>query len=977
VACLDEQTLAMLVARSLPERERAAVVAHVAGCGRCEDTLRVLVELYVTPDPGAAETVPSRGPRHEVIAIEQGTTLGRFVVVKELGRGGMGVVYEGYDPELDRKVALKVLRHDGHHERGDLQSRLHREAQAMARLVHPNVVTVLDVGLDTHGPTPRLFVAMEYVAGTTLRGWIEAQPRSLAEIVRVFAEAGRGLAAAHRAGIVHRDFKPDNVLIDHDGHPRVTDFGLARAFGDAAAAHEPATATSHPRFLSTELTEADAIVGTPSYMAPEQIDDRDVGPAADQFAWFVALHEALFGARPFPERSLEARIAAIRQGALTMSSSERPVPARLRAALRRGLAFEPAARFADMGAAVRAVERARRSRVAGVLLAGLPVAAAAVVLAASRPDDASTRTACPDPDAELHGVWDPAVEQQVRERFTAVLPDSEAATTSVVQTLHERTAAWRAAMREVCEAQVPGQPVAPEVAVRADCLRRRKLELAGFMEGLLGADAVALRGGYAALRELPAIDTCSRPSRYLTEEHVLVDPQQRSEIDEIRDDLVRARALGVVGRPVEERDTIRRAVARARVLDYPPVLAEALVDLGKVQARLAEAESAEEALREAIRLAVAHRHHDVAARALLATMRQRNDAGAHDEARRLADLALGHVEALGGNDELRRDVLLQAGYGERLAGDLERARSLWDEAATLSSEPVDELIDALNLAVLAADLGHWGAAEAAMRTGVDLAPQLYGPVHGATAMLHHNLAAALCGVGRPDDALAEYGRASDVYTALYGKAHPVLAEVDLAAAACLRDAGRIDHAGRRLDDARRSLAHRASIPQRDDLDADGLALEAHTAPIADVLVRLDVLEDRIGEHEGHDSLAVAELQHGVGRALAARGQSKQAVVLLRTALRAHERRLGPHMPATAAVRAELGIASIEVDPAEARAQLDRALADLQPEHGHPRVRIEALRARARLREAAEPGDARRDRAAADAIADAHPQLQLR
>src|SRR5690349_17448959 len=189
---------------------------------------------------------------------EPGDTVGRFVVLQRLGEGGMGVVYTAYDPELDRKVAIKLLKsaEEGH-------ARLLREAQAMARLQHPNVIAVHDVGTL---PGNRVFVAMELVAGATLRGWLKAAPRAWREVIAIMRQAGVGLAAAHDAGLVHRDFKPDNVLVGDDGRVRVMDFGLARL---GAADPELSSGSHDTGPLSTPLTMAGTVVGTPAYMAPE------------------------------------------------------------------------------------------------------------------------------------------------------------------------------------------------------------------------------------------------------------------------------------------------------------------------------------------------------------------------------------------------------------------------------------------------------------------------------------------------------------------------------------------------------------------------------------------------------------------------------------------------------------------------------------------------------------------------------------
>jgi eukaryotic-like serine/threonine-protein kinase len=186
--------------------------------------------------PGLQNTIGDpdfAGARDDEAPLECGTSVGRYVLLQPIGQGGMGIVYGAYDPELDRKVALKVLHRDQSHRDNDTQGalRLVREARAMASSSHPNVVSVHDVGT-VRG---RVFIAMELVDGQSLTQWLAAQPRPWREVVRVFVEAGRGLAAAHTVGMVHRDFKPDNVLVGKDGRVRVTDFGLAYQVGRGGA----------------------------------------------------------------------------------------------------------------------------------------------------------------------------------------------------------------------------------------------------------------------------------------------------------------------------------------------------------------------------------------------------------------------------------------------------------------------------------------------------------------------------------------------------------------------------------------------------------------------------------------------------------------------------------------------------------------------------------------------------------------------
>jgi predicted Ser/Thr protein kinase len=269
--------------------------------------------------------------------------VGRYEVVRRLGEGGMSVVYAAYDDALGREVALKFL----HAElAGDVgwRERLHREAQAMARLRHPNVVHVYETG-EHDG---QAFIVMELVPGPTLRAWGRAQARTVAEIVDLHLQAGRGLAAAHAAGIVHRDYKPDNVLVDEAGHARVLDFGLARS-----GKLPPRDGLS----LDRAAPDVTAPGGTPEYMAPEHLAGQSVDARADQFAFCVALWEALHGSRPFVGDSIEA-LSASMQLPIVRERAEHDVLTEIDDVLERGLSPDPAARHGSMNELIAALESA-------------------------------------------------------------------------------------------------------------------------------------------------------------------------------------------------------------------------------------------------------------------------------------------------------------------------------------------------------------------------------------------------------------------------------------------------------------------------------------------------------------------------------------------------------------------------------------------------------------------------------------------
>ena len=379
--CLSENTLQQLLDGKLSASERRDAHLHFDTCAACREMFSTLARVLSTPasgpppdsDGSESPVDESRAVRH---AIAPGTQVNRFIIQAPLGAGGMGVVYVADDPVLGRKVALKLIHADycGGPASEEWRVRLIREARAIARLSHPNVITVHEIGLD--GDRPHL--AMELVEGNTLRSWLTASPRSWHDIVVVFINAGRGLLAAHQAGLVHRDFKPDNVLIGHDGRIRVTDFGLAyplpgldRDGPEEPAPEEPGKTSgavgSDGKDLQERLTRTGALVGTPGYLAPEVLCGCTADFASDQFAYCVALWEALAGERPYPGPTFGDLRRQMAKGPAMLNASK--IPRRLRRILRRGLDPDPTNRWSNMDALLTQV----RASVRGDLIEGLIV----------------------------------------------------------------------------------------------------------------------------------------------------------------------------------------------------------------------------------------------------------------------------------------------------------------------------------------------------------------------------------------------------------------------------------------------------------------------------------------------------------------------------------------------------------------------------------------------------------------------------
>jgi tetratricopeptide (TPR) repeat protein len=365
---LTDDGVALLVSGLLDAPARADVDEHLANCAAC---FQLVASVARESLPAAA-----RGQR----PLDGGAQVGRYLLHRAIGAGGMGVVYAARDPDLDRPVAIKLLRGASG---AQGRSRVLHEAQAMAKLSHPNVVSVYDVGTFQD----QVFIAMELVEGPTLRQWLAARKRSWSEVLEIFAGAGRGLAAAHTAGLVHRDFKPDNVLIGKEGVARVTDFGLARV--DESVVLPPGGAApveSGPGALQpTRMTRTGGLVGSPAYMSPEQMSGKGVDARADQFSFCVALYEALYDVRPFAGETLPQLTDSLKSGAVAEPPPANEVPAWLHRVLLRGLSPSPAERFPSMEALLAVLERRlgwqrRRFIYAASLAALVALAIAAVAL---------------------------------------------------------------------------------------------------------------------------------------------------------------------------------------------------------------------------------------------------------------------------------------------------------------------------------------------------------------------------------------------------------------------------------------------------------------------------------------------------------------------------------------------------------------------------------------------------------------------
>ena len=466
-------------------------------------------------------------------------SLGRFEVRERVGQGGMGLVYAAWDPDLARQVAIKVVRPDA----ADDQSgdKLLSEARTLARLQHPNVVTLLDAGRTGH----RVWIAMEFVP-TSVDRWLKTDPEPDA-IVNVFRQAAQGLLAAHRAGLVHRDFKPGNVLLRDDGSAAVADFGLARRVTEGIAAGR---------------------AGTPFYMSPEQFDGAALDARSDQYSWCVALYHALHGEHPYLGESVQDRRTSSRSGRLRRTADRRGLPTRIDTVLARGLAEDPDDRFGDMEALLDAFDRRdQRRRWAVTGLVGVAAVVAVGTLAGSDATDP-----CHVAATALDDVWNDERRERLEQRFRAVKPAMATQTAAAVEGVLDRYAAdWTEARVMACKAaQGPEDPGHSLVDRRNACLDARRVHLQTAVEDLLVADADAIEHARELVDGLPSLERCDDPDALMNSVPPPEDRERATQIEALHARLARANTQFLLGRYAEAVDLARDARRAADEVDYAP-----------------------------------------------------------------------------------------------------------------------------------------------------------------------------------------------------------------------------------------------------------------------------------------------------------------------------------------------------------------------------------------------------------------------
>jgi tetratricopeptide (TPR) repeat protein/predicted Ser/Thr protein kinase len=870
------------------------------------------------------------------------TLAGRYMVFDQLGQGGMGVVLAAYDTRLDRRVALKLLRPQEAPERStsDGEARLVREAQAMARLNHPQVVAVYDAGPLEDGA---LFIAMEYVEGQTLRRWCEQQRRPWREVLEAYIAAGKGLAAAHAAGLIHRDFKPDNVLVGNDGRVRVTDFGLARANPG------PSTPEQIPASLSSEtwgssLTVPGTLMGTPKYMAPELMRGEPAGLRSDLFAFCVSLYEALYGQLPFPAESMAEYYKARKEGRVTPPPPQSEVPAWVARAVIQGLQADPNQRPASMEALLATLqddpEVKRRDWRRGVALGSAAVML--VGLAAWGWARQSAREpVCGRVERRLDGIWDASVKQRVRESLLGTgLPYAPDTAERVSAWLDGYAQRWVKQGTELCEAGQAAQ-LPRLAALQESCLARRRSRLRATTELMArGSDKELMEKAAQAVQSLPPIEDCADARALTAAAPPPEDPTVRAKVEALQEKEDRLEALQEAGKYKEGLEAGEALLREVEPVGHAPLHAQVLYQLALLRDATGDYNGAEELARQALAASARGRDRVMMSRALsllayVVGMRQQ----------RLQD-ALQLVPAVEALAESTDDSLVQAFALNNLGNLLARqgrypeawerhtrARTLREEALGLEHPAVAASLN--NLGMVAWWMGRYEEAWKLTERSVALNEKVLGPDHPTLSRQRMNLGGTLREMGKYEEARKQFQLALSAQQKLLGPEHPSVAQSLSNLSIVLSDLGRYEEA---REHALRSITLREKLlgPEHPEL------ADTH-ANLGYALMELGLHEEALKQHTraltlrqkelGPEHALVSESLRYQGTVLARMGRYAEAREKLERAMVIHERAYGKEHPDVAyplLAQAELLLARGR--PAEALPLLERAL-KVTPEGG--------------------------------------------
>jgi len=857
---------------------------------------------------------------------EPGVMLGRYLVLEPLGRGGMGVVLAAFDSALERKVALKLVRPPGREPKAAARSRsaLRREAQALAALAHPNVVPVYDVGeFSIPDSPPGLYIAMELQPGQTLRQWAK-KPRPWRDIVDVFLDAGRGLAAAHRAGIVHGDFKPANVVRRDDGRVVVLDFGLARHSshfdGPQIGEHRGTLSKSGvalPVVGEPTLAEPGFIMGTPAYLAPEQYRGQQ-GEAADQFAFCVALYRTLFGRHPFAgdgDDELELVSRRIQRGVPIEVPSSRVGPTRLRAIVARGLARDPAERWPSMDALLRELARTRRSRarqiaVAAVGFGGLG-AALSLMLVPPGGDVPGSGVAPPT----VGESWSAARRERLRAAVQALPTDSSGAQPAWL--LDSAAAAERDLDRFVQawlleHERLQGSAAWPS---RKACLDDVLAEMTTLVDLLIAADVKVWARAERPTAALTRPERC----RSVTEGAELRDGSAAAR--DVRRLVAQGQAQLHAGHHAAATAVATEASALAREHAFVELVARSDKLLADAYTEAGDYDAALEHLR-AVAWSCSLVACDTLAVEAMAQIVHLHGAetGDFEQGIRWEARARERVDKAGGHDpRLEAEVFNAIGTLRLAQAEYTEAEAAYDEVVVrIQNIPQADLRLASvynNLGTVYEAQGRAADAASTVRRALDIRQAVLGDEHPSLASSLSNLGLAELAADDLDAAMGHFERAIEITEAAWGKEHLSLARLH-------NNLANVHYNRGANEAARKSYQQTLDVLERSfgsthpnvALTLLNLGLVQDNAEDALVLHRRALAALQQSVREGHPFRGMAH--NNIGSALRRLGRLDQARSSYLRALEIREAALGPDHPLVGTTVDNLGTTALQAGDAD-------------------------------------------------------------
>jgi serine/threonine protein kinase/Tfp pilus assembly protein PilF len=905
----------------------------------------------VAHDMDTLASVDTPGGGAEAGSLEPGTQLGRYVILERVGAGGMGTVYAAFDPELDRKIAVKVLSSNyGSDTRADNGARrLRREAQALARLQHPNVIPIYDVG-SFEG---RVYLAMAFVDGQTLGKWAKERPRSLDEVLDVFEQAGRGLSAAHASGLVHRDFKPDNVMIDRKGAVFVMDFGLARTSAEDERSPEVASEVSDESTteggsssgttavtLSEKLTRAGAAAGTPAYMAPEQHLGQELDAHTDQFSLCVTLWEVLYGERPFGTSSSGGSLAfglRVIEGKIVEPADPSKVPSHIRTALERGLRPAAADRWPSIGAlfaALRDDPRQRWRRGGLVAAAGLLVA---MGFGSWHYEQAKAVERCELQASAISGRWKDA-KGEIEKAFAGAAEDGAETFAIAEPWVNDwvRDAAELRSRECIRELQ-GGEAEQAQARQSLSCVDERADEVGALIELWRKADTVTLRKAVASATRLPALARCSDAAWLSRRPEPPQDPELRARISQVRHQLADLNALISAGRYDAGLEAANALLPDAESIGWDPLTTDVLHKQAELVQRTGDYKQAAKDLAAVYRRAVINGDDDVAL----------------DVLGRLIPLLAYHLSQ-------PEEASWWAQQADTLILRLGERGGIQDASIQFT------------LGTVAHMQGDSDTALEHFETSLDIYRRRLGPKHPNTIGLTNNVGLIHEQAERREQALEAYRAAREGFIGLYGELHPDVGTATNNIGSVLFALGRIDEAYEAYEDAVRIRR---------------LTLGENHPEVAATLHNLAVVASRRGDPKGalafhRQALSVRERVFGPEHAETAFSLDSIGATL--RALGRHSESLEYHERALAIRLAHHG------GEHESVGQSHQSLAYAYIDLNRPEDALEAAETALRIKEASKLGPVRRAHAyaarslahsamrhPAEALADAETCLELR